>query len=128
MKLENVKILTIDKASYSGVIFDRDAVDEMLITLNARMVFGYYLSDDNVHHSIPSHRILSFKIVDNKLFADILVLDSSSGEVLQTYLTRKAISHARYVPSGFGYIEENRIKDFKFVGINIVKDNIEVIG
>ena len=113
-------------ASYSGVIYNEDAVKVIIEQSATREVYGYY--NDGVSRPTvnPSHIIINAKRVDNYLTGTVIVLDvQADGIALRDALL--ANKNVVFTPSGFGRIENNEIIDFQFMGFNAILDNVEVM-
>lgn len=138
---EVFSVLTIGKPDRNGVIYDDEALEEMLKASKERPIFGYigYAKQDKEYfeklggyepyiQSQPSHKILNvYKTGENELMALIEPLETTtSGKRLKMLLDRKDVIF-NVSPTGFGYLLENEdgtssVSNFKLLGYNITLD------
>lgn len=122
----DVKLLEVGVASYSGVIYNEEAVQIILEQCAIREVYGYYNDGSHRNTMTPSHMISKVTRVGDIVTGTIIVLDSREDgrELRDAILAGKNVV---FTPTGFGRVEDNEIVDFQFMGFNAILDNVEVI-
>lgn len=120
------KFAEVGVPSYSGVIYNEEAMNKIKEAFLTRDVFGYFNDGTFRSASNPSHIMTKFREEDGAFYGTLLVLDNNPDGVSlrEALYANKAVNCA---VSGFGRIVDNVITDFQFMGVNVVADNIEVI-
>lgn len=119
-----VKILAIGKPEMSGRIYSKEIAEEIIKTINSegKPIFGGMTSYDGSLNDV-SYVVQNAEIVDDSIVADIEILDTPRGNLLNEVINNDVVGDVVFKPFGYGKVDDkNRVYGYT---INWVIANIE---
>ncbi len=125
--MENNKtfvVMELDKPNKNNRIYTRKCMEQAIADTKKLVEENRFvgeldqISSTSVNVSNVSHIVKNIRIEDNKVLADIQILNTPRGHQLKELLDEKKIS---FVPRGLGKIDSDRtISDYKLISIDAV--------
>ena len=129
MKHITVPILQLDVPNKNGRVYPTSAAEDMIRTIEENpaqhgRVFGQIGMPEgtSVDLSKVSHSAGNLRIIDGKVFADIVVLETPAGQIAKELL--KTPNHGyTFRTSGIGKVSEDGVVfDYCLISVSLVRD------
>lgn len=118
--LKNQVICEADIPNQNGRIYSKNILEEIVKDFKEKFNYKMYgkIGPPKYPHTIifklVSHRIINLKLEDNKLKADIAILDTPEGKKLYDLINKKDIKFVLY---GMGEIKNKMIQNYSITTI-----------
>ena len=115
LKTLKAEVLKLNEPTATGRVYTTDCITNALEDpilkerLDRHVLFGTISPDDCLDMKNISHAVSGFEVDDNKLIANIDVLDTVQGRTLSTLIDNNMIG---FSICGEGKVEDNIVADF----------------
>lgn len=123
LKTLKAEVLKLNEPTATGRVYTTDCITDALEDpilkerLDQHMLFGTISPDDYWDMKNISHAVSGFELEDNKLMADIDVLDTPQGRTLSILIDNNVIGFSL---CGEGNVEDNIVTDFTIDSVTAV--------
>lgn len=122
----NVPILTVDTPTMNGRTYPKSVIADALCEYLARQpkTTLVFCAGDEEMLSNAAGVIGEVKVVDDKVMADITIIDTERGKYLKQYIERHGYTAVTFSAYGFGTTDnDNVITEYSITGVHALENN-----